>query len=237
MQQFFSEVPLEVGMEYSFTKEQEHHAKDVVRLQNETVRLVYQGQAYFATARSEGGKYTAHIEEADPHVNELPGKLILAMALIRREKMELVLQKASELGVSEIIPFVSERCVVKEDHKKGKQERREMIVRAAAEQCKRNFIPAVHETVRLKDLSEVNADVKAAAYENARETGRMLSQLPDGKSICVAIGPEGGFSEKESQWFAAHGFEPVSLGSRILRAETAAIYACSVLAEWMEKKQ
>lgn len=237
MQQFFSDVPLAVGEAYHFTEAQAHHARDVVRLNHETVRLVYQGQAYFACAQKEKGTYTAVVTQKDDHFNELPDNIILAMALIRREKMELVLQKAAELGVKEIVPFVSERCVVKEDHKPGKLQRRQMIVTEAAAQCKRNLIPTVHETAALKQLAEIPADVRAAAYENARENGTYVSELPQGKRIMIAIGPEGGFAPSEADWFARNGFTAVSLGSRILRAETAAIYACSVLGEMMERNR
>lgn len=235
MQQFFCDVPLKTGTDYIFTAEQAHHGRDVARLQNETVRLVYQGQAYFARTCSVNGQFAAHIEKEDPHVNELPAKLILAMALIRKEKMELVYQKAAELGATEIVPFVSSRCVVKDDGRRGKMERRRSIVKSAAEQCKRNLIPEVHETIRFEQLECIEADVKAAAYENARQSGIRLSQLPSGRSICVVIGPEGGFSEEENAWLNGHGFVSVSLGSRILRAETAALYACSVIGEWMER--
>jgi 16S rRNA (uracil1498-N3)-methyltransferase len=237
MQQFFTDVPLQAGEDYIFTKEQAHHARDVVRLHDETVRLVYQGQAYFARTEEREGTYIAHVTAADPHVNELPGKVILAMALIRKEKMELVYQKASELGVHEIIPVETERCVVKDDRRPGRLIRRQTIVREAAQQCKRNRIPLVHETIRLTELETVQADVKAAAYEKAKESGKMLSELKLQGTILIVIGPEGGFSENEAQWLAEHGFEAVSLGARILRAETAALYACSVISEILEKNR
>lgn len=235
MQQFFADVPLSCGMDYVFTKEQAHHARDVVRLSEEKVRLVYQGKAYFATAGFHDGVYSAHVETEDPRYNELPSDLILAMALIRREKMELVLQKAAELGAKEIVPFVSSRCVVKDDAKK--KERREGILREASAQCKRNIIPLLADTMRFDDLGTIQADTKLAAYENAWGSQKMLRDVHLGKRIVIAIGPEGGFSEDEVRKLAEMGYEAVTLGSRILRAETAAMYACSVIGELTEVSQ
>ena len=113
MQQYFSDVPIEIGDEYIFNKNQVHHAKNVVRLENERVRIVHDGIGYFATCYSSGNDFVAKIEERDERVNEIGTELTLAVALIRKEKFELVLQKAAELGVTKIIPYISSRCVVK----------------------------------------------------------------------------------------------------------------------------
>ena len=99
MQQYFSDVPLFAGTTYEFTKEQAHHAGTVLRMHDETIRLVHDGKGYFARVYTEGKRVYAIVEKEDDMVNELPVDVTLCMALIRREKMELVLQKAAELGV------------------------------------------------------------------------------------------------------------------------------------------
>lgn len=236
MQQYFADKPLKTGEEYIFTKEQAHHARDVLRMNHERIRLVYDGKGYFADAYPRGREFAAMVESEDPNDNELSVSVTLCAALIRREKMEFVLQKAAELGVSRIVPFESSRCVVREKKEKSLRlkERWTAILREASEQCKRSRIPELTDITDFDHLKEYMGDANLAAYENAYGTGRMLSECLRGSSITVVIGPEGGFSKEEVEKLAAAGFEPVSLGSRILRAETASVYACSVIAEWAE---
>ena len=234
MQQYFANVPLAAGKPYFFTKEQAHHASDVVRLHEETVRLVYEGKAWFARTARVDGKFAAIVEKEDPQIHECACEMTLCMALIRREKFELVLQKASEIGFSRVVPFVSSRCVVREkqDKKERVAARWQTILLEGAQQCKRNIVPELAETIPFDHLDRVQAELKAAAYENAYSTSARLSHLYHGqKSAAVVIGPEGGFSPDEVQWLVDHGYQAVTLGSRILRAETAAIYAGSVLSE------
>ena len=235
MQQYFCDQPIEVGKRYLFTKEQAHHAKDVLRMHHEKVRLVYDGIGYFADAYNGEDGFGADVYEQDERVNELDFDVILAIGeLHKRDNFELVLQKATELGVKKIVPFESSRTVAKV--KKEKQEklltRRNAIVLAASEQCKRNVVPVVCETVKLKKVMELEADTKLAPYENAYGKSRKISECLKGKTILVVVGPEGGFSESEMAEFEKHGFEAVTLGNRILRAETACMYAMSVIGEY-----
>ena len=239
MQQYFSEVPIEVGDEYIFDKRQAHHAKNVVRLENEKVRIVHDGIGYFATCYSSGKEFVAKIEEKDERVNEIGVELTLAVALIRKEKFELVLQKAAELGVTKIVPYVSSRCVVKYKKEKGDKvlSRYQDILLEASEQCKRNIVPEIVEPVKLSDLSKYCSDVNLLPYENAYGGAKYMSEIIDEKkSLTIVIGPEGGFSDEEVAELKTAGFETVTLGSRILRAETAAMYACSVAGEVLARK-
>ena len=156
MQQYFVDTPLRVGEDYIFTKEQAHHAKTVVRLDHEKVRLVYQGQAYFAEAYTKDKEFIAHVYEKDDNIHESLCDVTLAVALIRREKFELVLQKATELGVKRIVPFESSRCVVRSKKEKADKlkTRWNAIVQEASEQCKRNCIPEVTDIVPFKQLNQ-----------------------------------------------------------------------------------
>jgi len=241
MHQFFTDTPLEEGGTYIFTKEQAHHARDVARLDHETIRLVHEGRAFFAIPEQQDGQYIAKILKEDTSVHETPVHTILALALIRREKFELVLQKAAELGADEIIPFISERCVVqkKKEKEDRQKERWNTILKEASQQCKRNVIPAVSSIMDFKELKNINADLKLLAYEKRNERTPYVSELLEENigSVILVIGPEGGFTEKEAEELISSGFDEVSLGSRILRAETAAMYGLSVIAETAERRQ
>lgn len=228
MQQFFINEKIDIGTKYYFTLKQKHHVIDVVRLDNELIRLVSDGQGYFARVINDGKEPYALIEEIDTNYNELKSEVHLAMALIRKEKFELVLQKATELGVNKIIPFVSSRCVVKE--KKNKLDRYEEILLMASEQCKRNIVPTITSTISYKELVNYKQTNNLIAYEKS-DSKLISEEVGNKENTLIVIGPEGGFSEDEISLLTKDGFKDVSLGSRILRAETAAIYSCSILAE------
>ncbi len=239
MQQYFCDAPVKVGEDYILNPQHAHHA-DVVRLDHETVRLVYNGEGFFGECVKENGAYLVHVLEKDPRMNEPGIEITLAPALIRREKFELVLQKAAELGVHRIVPFESSRCVVRAKKEKGDKQilRWKDIVKEAAEQCKRNEIPEVEEICSFRDLQNYRSEVNVAPYENAYGDSRFLSEACDGtKSITIVIGPEGGFSEEEMAQFKDMGFEAVTLGSRILRAETASMYAVAICSEQAERQK
>ncbi|MBR2677445.1 MAG: 16S rRNA (uracil(1498)-N(3))-methyltransferase [Solobacterium sp.] len=229
MQQYYVEEPLEEGKIIQLPKDKAHHAFRVLKLQHETVRLVSNGTGWFAEVYQEGGNGMARILSADPDLNELHTDITLCMALIRREKFELVLQKAAELGVKKIIPFESSRCVVKA--KNEKTARWNAILLEACEQCKRTLVPECLAPVPIKDLSSFKSTVNLCAYENAGSQASFIHESLPADSVTIVIGPEGGFSKEEVQLLSDAGFSPVTLGSRILRAETAAFYACSVIGE------
>ncbi len=240
MQQYFVDTPLQVGDDYVFTSAQAHHAKTVVRLDHETVRLVYEGHAYFAEAMMKDKQFIAHVYEEDAGIHEMQCDITLALALIRKEKFELVLQKATELGVKRIVPFESSRCVVHAKKEKADKQlvRWNMILQEASEQCKRNVIPEITNIIPFKDLKEYLSEGNYACYEKAYGQSAFLSQCADHKkSITIVIGCEGGFSLQEVQDMEKMGYDSITLGSRILRAETAAMYACSVLSEMYEVRK
>lgn len=159
---------------------------------------------------------------------ELPARVRLFQALPKADKMELIIQKAVELGVYEIIPVASGRCVVKLDAKKeaSKLARWNAIAEAAAKQSRRAVIPKVRPVVRFADAVKeaAGADVKMIPYELAGDMGRtkeLIDGICPGSQIAVIIGPEGGFEEAEIEAAKASGIIPITLGRRILRTETA----------------
>lgn len=159
---------------------------------------------------------------------ELSSRVHLFQGLPKADKMELIIQKAVELGVYEIIPVETRRTVVKLDEKKAgqKTQRWQAIAEAAAKQSKRRIIPQVQSPIPFAQALQAAQDmeVKLIPYELAEgmtRTKELISRLPKGADIAVFIGPEGGFEGTEIEKAQACGVEPVTLGKRILRTETA----------------
>lgn len=167
---------------------------------------------------------------------ELPGKIYLFQGLPKADKMELIIQKAVELGVYQVIPVATKRCVVKLDDKKAKSkvQRWQGIAEAAAKQSKRAIIPQVTEPVSFGEALGMTAgmEVKLIPYELAEDmakTRTIMDSIQPGQSIAVFIGPEGGFEEAEIAKALEAGVESITLGKRILRTETAGLTVLS----WM----
>lgn len=163
---------------------------------------------------------------------ELKIKIYLFQGLPKGDKMELIIQKCTELGVYEIIPTEMSRCVVKLDQKKkaSKLQRWQSIAESAAKQSKRNIIPAVTRVVTYNEMLAIisELDLMLVPYENEmgmKATKMALDKIKPGMSVGILIGPEGGFEEKEIDAVKKAGAHIISLGERILRTETAAITA------------
>ena len=161
---------------------------------------------------------------------ELPVNITLLQGIPKSDKLEMIIQKAVELGVSEIIPVKTKRVVVKIDEKKvdTKVNRWNAIAESAAKQSKRSIIPKVYEPMSIDNALEIVEDfgVKLIPYENADgidKTRRILDNMDKTKNIAVFIGPEGGFEESEVERIKNSGFEVITLGKRILRTETAGL--------------
>lgn len=161
---------------------------------------------------------------------ELPVKITLLQGIPKSDKLEMIIQKAIELGVSEIIPVKTKRVVVKIDEKKAeaKVNRWNAIAESAAKQSKRSIVPKVLKPQTVENALETVKDygVKLLPYENAqgiKKTRNILESLDTKNNIAVFIGPEGGFEEDEVKKATDFGFEVITLGKRILRTETAGL--------------
>ena len=161
---------------------------------------------------------------------ELPVKITLLQGIPKSDKLEMIIQKAIELGVSEIIPVKTKRVVVKIDEKKvdAKINRWNAIAESAAKQSKRSIVPKVLKPQTVENALETVKDygVKLLPYENAqgiKKTKSILEGLDTKNNIAVFIGPEGGFEEAEVKKVTDFGFEVITLGKRILRTETAGL--------------
>lgn len=172
---------------------------------------------------------------------ELPSKIYLFQGLPKADKMELVIQKAIELGAYEVIPVAAKRCVVKLDEKKAaaRISRWQGIAEAAAKQSKRGVIPMVHSVMNMQEAVDYarSMDIRLIPYELAQDmehTKKIIESVRPGASIAVFIGPEGGFEESEIDIAVKAGIEPITLGKRILRTETAGLAVLSWLMYQLE---
>ena len=218
--------------------EDARHASRVLRLTaGDTVVLFSDGglwQAELVSVSPEDvvARLTDQLPDTEPRL-----RITLYQGIPKSDKMELIIQKATELGVTDIVPVESKNCIMKLEPKKetAKIARWQSIAEAAAKQSKRSVIPAVHAPVRFTEAvkkAEEESTVCLIPYEDSRGMHSMceaiISFLP-GSDIAVFIGPEGGYDELEIKYAVDHGIRPVSLGKRILRCETAAIAVLSLI--------
>ena len=217
-----------------------NHIKNVLRLKKGEGIVISDnnGASYFCHINSmEDGVVTADIETKEENSSELSTKLVLFQGLPKKDKFELIIQKAVELGVHEIVPVLTKRTIVKlQDEKKEakKLERWQSISEAAAKQSGRGIIPVIRRPVvfkeALKEAEELEYKLIPYELEEGMPKSRELVREAVGKkSIGVFIGPEGGFEVTEVEAAREAGFNPISLGKRILRTETAGITMLSIL--------
>ena len=216
-----------------------NHISNVLRMkQGEEVWISDGGQKEYRCAIEafSADEVLLHIIYAQEPDYELPSRIYLFQGLPKADKMELIIQKAVELGAYEIIPVETKRCVVKLDGKKAakKVERWQQIAESAAKQSKRMLVPEVHSVMTFKEALAYakELDVLLIPYELAKgmkETKELIQSIEPRKSIGVFIGPEGGFEEQEVADAMEAGAKPITLGHRILRTETAGLAVLSVL--------
>lgn len=175
-------------------------------------------------------------EKVQESGTELDTKLVLFQGLPKGDKMEFIIQKAVELGVSAIIPVIMKRCVVKLDNNKAlkKQERWQKIAQAAAKQSGRGIIPEVKSLVTLKEAFDIanSLEYNIIPYElqdGMEQSREIIKEACSKTSTGIFIGPEGGFEKEEIEEAINAGIKPVSLGKRILRTETAGMAVLSIM--------
>lgn len=241
MQRFFVE-PHQIDEEahqIHITGSDVNHISNVLRMKTGEELWISDGSKYEyrCTIESfEPDEVLLHIVYSQEPEYELPCRIYLFQGLPKADKMELIIQKAVELGAYEIIPVETKRCVVKLDGRKAakKTARWQQIAESAAKQSKRMLIPNVHEVLTFREALKYaeSMDVRLVPYELARgmqETKEILAGIEPGQSVGIFIGPEGGFEEKEIEAAIEGGAKPITLGRRILRTETAGLAILSVL--------
>ena len=223
-----------------------NHIKNVIRLKAGDEVLISSGDNYdylCSIERISDDVVTAKIIETREKMNELPVKVYLFQGLPKADKMELIIQKAVELGVVyEIVPVSMKRSVVRLDEKKArtKTTRWNAISESAAKQSKRSIIPHVSEVLSFKQALEKakELDVLLLPYECAEGmayTRMVVSKIKPGQSVGIFIGPEGGFDGDELKLASEAECNIITLGKRILRTETAGMMLMSVIMYNMEE--
>ncbi|MEE1078819.1 MAG: 16S rRNA (uracil(1498)-N(3))-methyltransferase [Agathobacter sp.] len=238
MYQFFVEDHQVRETEISILGSDVNHIKNVLRMKPGTkVRISDEsGHSFFCLLESiTEDEVIATISEVDGKGTELDNKIYLFQGLPKGDKMELIIQKAVELGVYEVIPVAMRNCVVKLDDKKAakKIERWQEIAKSAAKQSKRTLIPEIKAPLSWKLALEKakELDVVLVPYENERgmeATREVIRSIRHGQSIGIFVGPEGGFAIDEIT-NVSEEMHRISLGRRILRTETAGLATLSML--------
>lgn len=210
-----------------------NHMKNVLRMKPGAAVLISDGTGKDYNCQVETyteGEGILEILSENEDSRELPSRIWLFQGLPKSDKMEVIIQKAVELGAAGVIPVATRNAVVKLDAKKAesKVRRWQAIAESAAKQSKRSYIPQVGAVMSLKEafsyIEEQKFDLCMIPYELEKGmdgTKQVLSRLASGQQIAVFIGPEGGFDEEEIRLALEKNVIPVSLGKRILRTETA----------------
>ena len=209
------------------------HIKKVMRMNiNDKIEVVYNNILLICELTSLEPFNIKVIEKLDED-KKTKIELTVAVALVKEQKMDLILQKLTELGVSRIIPVSMERSIVKLDKERfnKKKVRWESICKEASEQSKRTNIPIIEDIKSIKDLTKEDADLKLVASTKEKEKllNYYLQSIEDCAKIIMVIGPEGGISDKEEDILVSNGFNRVSFGNLIFRVETATIYVASII--------
>ena len=217
-----------------------NHIKNVLRLEVGDWIVACDGNGTDYVSRIQSicsDEVVASIEKVQPTGTELPVRITLFQGMPKKDKLELIIQKAVELGACEIVPVMTKRTVVKlsEEKKINKRlERRQSIAYAAAKQCDRGIIPTVHKPVSYEEALAMadQLDYNVIPYElqtGMEEARKIVDQACKQRSLGIFIGPEGGFEPEEVERAMTRNIHPMTLGKRILRTETAGMALLSIL--------
>jgi len=211
-----------------------HHIKNVMRNQiGDKIECIYNEDLYICEIINLTSPKVKILEKIENNNNNNKHEIAIAIALVKEQKMDLILQKLKELGIDKIIPVSMERSIVKLDDKKfaHKKERWEKILKEAAEQSKRTSIPEITNIHTIKQLQNLGYEKKyiCSTRNQKNLVNNYLQNKDDCAKMIFVIGPEGGIAPKEEDLLEEYGYMPVTLGNRIMRVETAAIYIASII--------
>lgn len=239
MQHFFV-TPSQVEGERIYIEGSDvNHMKNVLRMRPGEAVAISDGDNLKYRCVVEGyeeGRAVLAIQQRMPVYTELPCRITLFQGMPKQDKMELIVQKAVELGASQVVPVATRRSVVKLDEKKAakKLQRWQQIAESAAKQAGRGYIPQVSSVLSYQEALEKagELDVLLIPYELAEgmeEARKVVASIAQGQSVGIFIGPEGGFEKEEVDAAIHQGAKAITLGRRILRTETAGLAILSIL--------
>lgn len=230
MQRYFKDTNQDI---FELSQDDSYHITKVMRNSiGDLVEVVIDKKLYICEIIEMNNLVTVRKQEEVETDSELECYVTIAQSLVKEQKMDLILQKSCELGVSEIIPINTTRSIVKLDKKETKKiERWNKILKEASEQSKRVVIPKVNNILDVKELAKLDYDIKILCTVNELSTSikRVLSNDLKGAKIILVIGPEGGFTDAEEKILIENGYISTSFGNRVLRTETASLYALSII--------
>lgn len=241
MQRYFTDEPINENNLITITGEDAHHMIQVMRMSpGDQVYVVAENFTYTMKIMEGTSKAVVlQIVDKQTSSNEMPIKVSIVCGLPKGDKLELITQKATELGMHTLYPFEAKRSIVKWDKQKNEKKlvRLQKIAKEAAEQSHRSRIPTIHSPINLNELLEIAqkydvkfvADEEDAKHEQRQKFAEQLKKVYDKKSILIVFGPEGGLDRSEVKVLIENDFQPISLGPRILRTETAPLYALAAI--------
>ncbi len=232
----YQAIPLQAGESIGLTASASHHLATVLRAKIKDKVCLFNG---------EGGEYSAVITDISKKIvtvkllehiareAEAPVEIWLAQGISRGEKMDYIVQKAVELGAKGIVPLFTERSQVKLDSERSEKKRQHWLAVAigACEQCGRNRLPQIASPMSLDRWLQTLTNTSEQRFVLAPNTCKKIKdyRMPESEQAILLIGPEGGLSTAEINLAITHGFEPLNLGPRVLRTETAAFAAIAAL--------
>lgn len=217
---------------FTLNEDDTYHITKVMRMNiNDKIEVIYDNKLYISKIININDVIEAEIIEEKEDNNELSQEIILVQSLVKEQKMDYILQKNTELGVSKIIPYLSSRSIIKlkpNDYNK-KVDRWNKITKEASEQSKRNSIPVVTNPIDLNELIKIDADIKilCTVNEKSKSLKNVLQNSKKCDRIIIVVGPEGGFTTDEETKLIDNGYISTSLGTSVLRTETASIFVVS----------
>lgn len=235
MQRYFSNN--KENNAYVLSNDDSYHIEKVMRMNiKDKIEIVCDKTLYICEIISFKPVKAKIVQEIKEN-NEEEKKIILVQSLINENKIDYVLQKGTELGVSEFWFYKATNSIIKENDKKEKKLLRwQKIVKESSEQSKRNIIPIVRNIIDIKGLCNLEGDLKLllTVNEKTRFIKNILQENKNYDTIIIVVGPEGGFTSFEEEELVNNAYVSTSLGKRILRTETAGVIACAMINyEWM----
>ncbi len=236
MRRFFLSPDVEISDEVLLSKAESHHLTKVLRLPVGMLLQLFDGRGHIHDAEIVAmGKQVRLRILSSVYVEEDGVPLRVCQGILKGQKMEFLLQKCTELGVSEFIPFSSSRCQLKKTELRklaDKQDRWQRIIDEACKQCNRPWPMKLGTVISLEEMVLQREEARPGIlfWEEEKEASLHTFSLPaDVAGLQIVLGPEGGFSSDEAEAARKAGFQVLSLGPRILRAETAALAAVSII--------
>lgn len=226
MQRYFTKE--KIGNDFILSNEDLYHIKTVMRMkENDKIEVVYNNELYICKLNN---GYGTILEKVDS--KSYLSNVTLIIPLLTETKMDLILQKSTELGVKEIIPVIMERSKIKLDENKYDKKvlRWNKICKEASEQSKRLDIPKVSNILTLKDIVSLEGEkLVCSTKKGSVSIKKFLTNHKNCDRIILVIGPEGGISDSEENYLINNGYEAITLGNLIMRVETVPIYLMSVI--------